>query len=202
MTEDTKEAVLLPGNHFINVAVSLSAPDFLEHLWHPAPLLDLEEGWYMQDGLLCDAGDQIIVPNDVSLCTEIIQLTHDVPHMGHPEIKKMAELLWRNYCWPSLQQDIAEYVCTCIPCQQMEVFPLQVSGLLNPLPPLMEPWEQIMANFIIKLPKSQGYDAILMAADHHTKCMHSYPQSWQFPPRAWHAFSRIMCGCTTDGLRK
>jgi hypothetical protein len=70
--EDTKEAVLLPGNHFINVAVSLSAPNFLEHLWHPAPLPDLKEGWYMQDGLLHDAGDQIIVLDNVSLRLEII----------------------------------------------------------------------------------------------------------------------------------
>jgi hypothetical protein len=57
--EDTKEAVLLPGDHFINVAVSLSAPSFLECLQHLAPLLDLKEGWYMQDALLRNAGDQI-----------------------------------------------------------------------------------------------------------------------------------------------
>jgi hypothetical protein len=70
--EDTKEVVLLLRDHFINMAVLLSVPSFLEHLWHPAPLLDLEEGWYVQDGLLCDAGDWIIMPDNVSLCTEII----------------------------------------------------------------------------------------------------------------------------------
>jgi hypothetical protein len=85
------------------------------------------------------------------------------------------ELLWRNYHWPSLQQDVAEYVCMCISCQQMKVFPSQASGLLNLLPPLKEPWEQIMANFIVELPKSQGYDAILVATDCHTKCAHFVP---------------------------
>jgi hypothetical protein len=70
--EDTKEAVLLLGDHFINVAVSLSVPNFLEHLWHPAPLPDLEEGWYMQDGLLRNAGDWIIMLDNVSLHLEII----------------------------------------------------------------------------------------------------------------------------------
>jgi hypothetical protein len=70
--EDTKEVVLLPEDQFINMAVLLSMPSFLECLWHPAPLPDLEEGWYMQDGLLHDAGERIIVPDDVSLHMELI----------------------------------------------------------------------------------------------------------------------------------
>jgi hypothetical protein len=59
--------------------------------------------------------------------------------MGHPGIKKTMELLQRNYCWLSLWQDITEYVRMCIPCQQMKVFPSQMSGLLNLLPLLKEP---------------------------------------------------------------
>jgi hypothetical protein len=102
-------------------------------------------------------------------------LTHDVPHVGHQGIEKTIELLQRNYHWPSLQWDIAEYVCTCIPCQQMKVFLSQASGLLSPLPPLKEPWEQVMADFIMELPKSQGYNAILVAANRHTKCAHFVP---------------------------
>jgi hypothetical protein len=66
-----KEVILLGSDHVINVAVSLSAPLFLEHLQHSA-LLHLKEGWYTQDGLLHDAGDQIIMPDDVGLHTEII----------------------------------------------------------------------------------------------------------------------------------
>jgi hypothetical protein len=69
---DTREVVLLPEIHFINVAVSLSVPCFLERLWHSAPLLDLKEGWYKQDGLLLDAGERIVVPSDVSLHTNLI----------------------------------------------------------------------------------------------------------------------------------
>jgi hypothetical protein len=127
---------LLPRDHFINVAVSLSAPNFLERLWHPAPL---------------------------------------PPHTGHLGIEKTVELLRRNYRWSSLRRDVAEYVHMCIPCQQTKVFPSQVSGLLNLLPPLKEPWEQVMADFIVELLKSQGYDAILVAANRHTKCAHFVP---------------------------
>jgi hypothetical protein len=102
-------------------------------------------------------------------------LTHDVPHVGHPGIEKTVELLWRNSHWPSLRWDVAEYVHTCIPCQQTNVFPLQASGLLNLFPPPKEPWEQVTVDFIVELPESQGYDAILVAANHHTKCAHFVP---------------------------
>jgi hypothetical protein len=111
----------------------------------------------------------------VSLRLEIIRLTHDVPHTGHPGVKKTVELFRRTYCWPSLRRDVAEYIGTCIPCQQTKVFPSQASGLLNLLPPPKEPWEQVTADFIVELPKSQGYDAILVAADRHTKRAHFIP---------------------------
>jgi hypothetical protein len=57
----------------------------------------------------------------------------------------------------------------------MKVFPLQVSGLLNLLLPPKEPWEQVMADFIMELPESQGYNVILVAANCHTKHAHFVP---------------------------
>jgi hypothetical protein len=57
----------------------------------------------------------------------------------------------------------------------MKVFLSQVSGLLNPLPLPKEPWEQVTANFIMELPESQGYNAILVAADCHAKHAHFVP---------------------------
>jgi hypothetical protein len=87
----------------------------------------------------------------------------------------MMELLRRSYRWPSLQQDVDDYIQTCIPCQQTKVFPSQASGLLHPLLPPKEPWEQVTADFIVELPESQGYDAVLVAADRHTKCAHFVP---------------------------
>jgi hypothetical protein len=57
----------------------------------------------------------------------------------------------------------------------MKVFLSQESGLLNPLPMPKEPWEQVTADFIVELPESQGYNVILVAADHHTKHAHFVP---------------------------
>jgi hypothetical protein len=115
------------------------------------------------------------VPSDVSLRTEIIRLTHDVPHMGHPGIKKTIELISQNYRWLSLRREVTDYVKTCLPCQQTKIFPSKVTGLLNLLPTSKEPWEQVTADFIVELPESQGYDAVLVAADWHTKRVHFIP---------------------------
>jgi hypothetical protein len=78
----------------------------------------------------------------------------------------------------------------------MKVFPSQASGLLNPLPPPKEPWEQVTADFIVELPESQGYNVILVAADRHTK------RAQQFLLRGQRTFSTIMCGSIMDGPRR
>jgi hypothetical protein len=69
-----------------------------------------------------------------------------------------------------------------------------VIGLLNPLPPSKEPWEQVMVDFIIELPESQGSNAVLVAADYHTKRAHFIPlvssvstegSTWLFRDHVW-----------------
>jgi hypothetical protein len=95
--------------------------------------------------------------------------------VGHPRIEKTIELIGQNYHWPSLRRDVADYMKMCLLCQQTKVFPSKAIGLLNPLPPLKEPWEQITVDFIIELPESQGYDAVLVAANWHMKRAHFIP---------------------------
>jgi hypothetical protein len=97
--------------------------------------------------------------------------------VGHPGIEKTIELISWNYHWPSLRREVTDYVKMCLPCQQTKVFPSKVIGLLNPLPPSKEPWEQVTADFIIELPESQGYDAVLVAADQHMKRVHFIPSA-------------------------
>jgi hypothetical protein len=101
-----KEQVLILPEQFINM-IMLAVLPFMEHLQHSTPLppelkakLDGPNScWTDTDGVLHDAGDQIIVPSDVSLQTEIIQLTHDAPHIRHPGIGKTVELVKHNYWW-------------------------------------------------------------------------------------------------------
>jgi hypothetical protein len=114
--------------------------------------------------------------------------------MGHPRIEKTIELIGQNYHWLSLRRDITDYVKMCLPCQQTKVIPSKSIGLLNPLPPSKELWEQVTVDFIVELPKSQGYDTVLVAANWHMKRAHLMPSAssvsaegsaWLFRDHVW-----------------
>jgi transposase InsO family protein len=183
MTGEIEDQILLPSNRFINAIISLAEPSFLERLRHRRPLLssidnkinDPKSGWTRTDGLVRDAGDRIIVPDDVSLRSEIIRLTHDAPHAGHPGIEKTLDLVKRNYYWVGITKDIAHYIKSCPVCQQTKSFPAKPAGLLQPLPPPSGPWEEITTDLLVELPDSQGYDTILVVVDRFTKRAHFIP---------------------------
>jgi hypothetical protein len=177
---DNDNTVLLPSKLFINAIITLSAPPFLQRLHHKDPLpewiqtkvSDSNSGWTTVNGLVRDAGDRIVVPEDVSLRTEIIRLTHDTPYAGHPGIEKTQELVRRNYFWNSVNTDVSNYVRTCPTCQQTKVYPSKPHGRLQPIPPSSIPWEEITADLIVALPESNGYDSILVVVDRFTKRSH------------------------------
>jgi hypothetical protein len=48
-------------------------------------------------------------------------------------------------------------------------------GKLHPLETPDAPWDTISVDFIVKLPESHGYDAIMCIVDSLTKCAHFIP---------------------------
>ena len=115
------------------------------------------------------------MPADVLLRNEIICLYHSAPHVGHPGLEKMFELISQNYVWNSLRSDVSRFVKSCPQCQQTKVYPSKPAGLLNLIPPVTTPWEEITADFIVELPLSQGYNSIFVVVDRFTKRAHFIP---------------------------
>jgi len=67
---------------------------------------------------------------------------------------------------------VSRYVATCDPRLQTKVQHQWPTGELQPFPVPEEHWEVMSVDFIVELPESGGYDAIMVVVDSVGKCAH------------------------------
>ncbi|GKF52816.1 putative reverse transcriptase domain-containing protein, partial [Tanacetum coccineum] len=94
--------------------------------------------------------------------------SHKSKYSIHPGSEKMYQDVKKLYWWPNMKADIATYVSKCLTCARVKAEHQRPSGLLvQPAIPEWK-WDNIMMDFITKLPKSsQGFDT-----DRLTKSAH------------------------------
>jgi len=74
-----------------------------------------------------------------------------------------------------MEEHITEYVPSCDICQRNKVIRPKKYGLLEPLEVLMRPWTAISMDFIVGLPKAEGYTRICVIVDRFSKKAHFIP---------------------------
>ena len=131
------------------------------------------EDWNTEDGLILYKG-KVYVPKDPDIRKDLVQLHHDSKIAGHNGIFKTIELISRNYWWPGMTSYIKNYVNTCDTCNRKKKHPKKKAPLQT-IPTEDRPWEVVTNDFIVQLPKSKGYDAIWVVADHTLKEAHFVP---------------------------
>ncbi len=94
---------------------------------------------------------------------------------GHGGAKRTTTFLKKSYYWPNLKDDAEEYVKTCLTCQQNRTLNKKQVGLLQPLPIPEGPWESVSMDFMVSLPPSKGFDAIMVVVDRFSKMAHFIP---------------------------
>jgi integrase-like protein len=113
-------------------------------------------------------GSCLIIVGHNSLKRGIISLYYDFATAGHPGISKTMFSIVKDYWWPSIRNDVTEYVKGCGVCQATKPLTTQPKPPLYPIVPEpgVAPFKTIALDFITKLPPSRGHDTILTITDH------------------------------------
>ena len=109
------------------------------------------------------------MPKWGNISHNLIKECHDTKWIGHPGQRRTRALLKSAYTWPLIWDEVEAYMRTCLVCQRDKVEQQQPRGLLEPLPIAECPWESITMDFIIGLPKSEGYGSIIVVVDRFSK---------------------------------
>ncbi|GJT00720.1 putative reverse transcriptase domain-containing protein [Tanacetum coccineum] len=127
------------------------------------------------DGTLCLHGRSWL-PCYGDLRSVIMHESHKSKYSIHPGSEKMYQDMKKLYWWPNMKANIATYVSKCLTCAKVKAEHQRPSGLLvQPAIPEWK-WDNIMMDFITKLPKSsQGFDTIWVIVDRLTKSAHFLP---------------------------
>ncbi|KAJ8754648.1 hypothetical protein K2173_010739 [Erythroxylum novogranatense] len=85
------------------------------------------------DGVL-KCGDRLCGPDINGLRQRIMQEAHYAPYSVHPGTTKMYHDVKGIYWWPGMKKDVAQFVSTCLTCQQVKFEHQKPTGLLQELP--------------------------------------------------------------------
>ena len=105
---------------------------------------------------------RVWIPKVPELKNEVLHEAHNSRFFIHPSSTKMYQDLKRNFWWPGMKKDIANWVSKCHVCQTVKAEHQRPSGLLQPLEIPQWKWEEIVMDFVVGLPRTRvNHDAIL-----------------------------------------
>ena len=120
--------------------------------------------------------DRLYIPIVPKIKLLILNEIHKTPYSGHPSYQKTITMLRKEYFWPNMKTELAEYIAICFEFQQVKTEHQHPAGLLQPLPIPSWKWEIISLDFVIGLPRNQILnDSIMVVVDKLSKAAHFIP---------------------------
>ncbi|WVZ96210.1 LOW QUALITY PROTEIN: hypothetical protein U9M48_041877, partial [Paspalum notatum var. saurae] len=130
-----------------------------------------ETGYSLDQGLIKYKG-KIWLGNNSAIQTKVISAFHSTPIGGHSGINTTYYKVKNLFAWKGMKTQVEEFIKQCSVCQQAKHSLHHSFGLLQPLPIPSAAWHDISMDFIKGLPKSEGYNCILVVVDRLTKFAH------------------------------
>jgi hypothetical protein len=92
------------------------------------------EGYQMLDEGLLTYRNRLYIPSCDDLKRFIMDKLHERPYIGHSGYQKMITATRKQFYWPGLKNDIADYLAKCLECQKVKEEHRHPTWLLRPLP--------------------------------------------------------------------
>lgn len=127
---------------------------------------------YSDNGLVYfedwQGNNRLCVPQDLRV--KIMDEVHNtITESAHGGYHKCYNKLAATYYWPRMSRDVKRYTSTCDICQKAKPRRHAPTGLLQPIPIPARPFEVVTMDFIPELPRSEGFDNVLVIVDKLTK---------------------------------
>ncbi|GAU12466.1 hypothetical protein TSUD_229990, partial [Trifolium subterraneum] len=140
-------------------------------------------GYAYRQGVLLYNG-RLVLSNHSQLIPMMLQEFHATSQGGHSGFYKTYRRIAANVYWSGMKGTIQEFVRSCDICQRQKYMATAPGGLLQPLPIPEQVWDDISMDFITGLPKSRGYEAILVVVDRLSKYSHFIPLKHPYTARS------------------
>ena len=118
---------------------------------------------------------RVYIPDNAKLRMKLFTEAHNTPLAGHPGFHKMYSYIRRHFVGPRIREDILDFVRSCPECQTTKPRHDKPYGVIMPLEPPQEPWNDISMDLITGLTKSNNCTAILVVVDRFSKMAHFIP---------------------------
>jgi hypothetical protein len=93
-----------------------------------------------EDGILMYRR-KVYVLNDQEFKSMILSEMHKVPYVGPPSYQKTIVSVKKQYFWPCMKKEVANFIAKCLECQKVKVENRHPYGFLKLLPISELKWE-------------------------------------------------------------
>lgn len=132
------------------------------------------------DGPLLRYKRRIWVGTNQPMQQKIMQTLHAGAILGHSGVHATLQRLKQLFAWPRMRASVQEFIAACAICKQAKPEHVKYPGLLKPLAVPDTAWQVVSLDFVEGLPRSSGYNAVLVVVDKLTKYAHFVPLSHPF----------------------